>query len=103
MFFVNTNTCLATSYLKNKHKVTDETEVIGSVDFGAQGMTFSLHKLYYTAPGFVETLAYEISHEGGLKLTTLLVDYVSDKLIKEKGMDITKNSFLMHKLKLLCD
>lgn len=36
-------------------------------------------------------------------MTHLLVDYIVEHLIKEKGMDITQNKFLMNKLKLLCD
>jgi molecular chaperone DnaK (HSP70) len=75
----------------------------GSSIFGAQGLTFSIFKLYTTEPRIVETLSHEISYFGGIKLTHLLVDYIVSHLIKEKGMDISRDSFLMNKLKLLCN
>ena len=102
-FMVNSSLCVATSYLKNLKQGKDETEVVGVIDFGAQGLTFSQHKLYFTDPGIVETLSYSCSHLGGLKLTQLLVNHVAQQLVLEKGMDITKNPYFMHKLRLLCD
>ena len=51
----------------------------------------------------MEVLSHQFSESGGIKLTSLLVDYVVSHLIQEKGMDITTNKLLMSKLKLLCN
>lgn len=75
-FLVNSNACLAANYLTINHRDKDETEIIAVVDFGSQGMTLSLHKLYHTDPRVIETLYYNISHLGGTMITHLLVDYV---------------------------
>ena len=50
---VNTGLCVVTSYLKSQKKGKDETEVMGVIDFGAQGITYSQHKLYFTEPGLI--------------------------------------------------
>lgn len=43
--FVNTNNCIAVSYLKESGKRKDETEVIGIIDFGDRGFTFTICKI----------------------------------------------------------
>lgn len=45
--FVNVNNCIAVSYLKESQISRDQTETIGIVDFGDQGLTFSVNKLYF--------------------------------------------------------
>jgi hypothetical protein len=75
---VNVNNCIAVSYLKENKINRDETETIGIVDFGDQGLTFSINKLYFMEYGIVECLDYSISKIGGLMITHLLVDYVVD-------------------------
>lgn len=100
--FVNVNNCIAVSYLKANKISRDETETIGIVDFGDQGLTFSINKVYFMEHGIVECLDYCINKIGGLLITHLLVDYVVDELIAKKGMDIRKDSYLMQKLKIYC-
>jgi hypothetical protein len=51
--FVNVNNCIAISYLKDNKIDRDETETIGIVDFGDQGLTFSINKLYFMEQGIV--------------------------------------------------
>lgn len=36
-------------------------------------------------------------------MTNLLTDYIAEKLVREKGMDVTKTPKIMHRLKLLCE
>lgn len=74
---VNTNNVIASHYLKTYKRKRDDTEIIGIVDFGDQGLTFSLQKLYFMEMGMIECLDYSVSKLGGLSLTRILVDYVA--------------------------
>lgn len=76
IYFVNSNNCIATFYLKMNKKKRDDSEKIGIIDFGDVGMTFSIYKLYSTSLGIVEVLDHTISYIGGNCLTNILVDYV---------------------------
>ncbi len=43
--FVSTNNCIAVSYLKESGIKKDETEVIGIIDFGDRGFTFTICRI----------------------------------------------------------
>jgi heat shock protein 1/8 len=48
-------------------------------------------------------LKSEISHLGGNHITNLLSEYVGRQLAQAKGMDVSRTSKIMHRLKILCD
>jgi molecular chaperone DnaK (HSP70) len=100
--FVSTNNCIAVSYLKDIRKKRDETEIIGIIDFGDRGLTFSICKICSVEVGIVEVLRSEASQIGGNVLNGLLVDDIVEHLLKDKGMDVSKSPKIMHKLKILC-
>lgn len=77
--------------------------MIGVVDFSDKGMVFTIFKLYCTPIGILEVLSSSFTYVGGNMLTNLIVDYVVNELVTKKGMDISKVSKLMHKLKVLCN
>ena len=73
------------------------------IDFSDRGMNFIIYKIYSTPIGLIEVLSNSFTEIGGNMLTNLLVDHVVRELIVKKGMDITKVSKFMHKLKILCN
>ncbi len=101
--FVSTNNCIAISYLKESAKVKDDTEVIGIIDFGDRGFTFTICKIGSVEVGIIEILSCDVTHIGGNALTNLLTDYLAAQLVKNKGMDVSKVPSIMHKLRLLCN
>jgi hypothetical protein len=53
IFFVSTTASIAASCLKDEKIDKDGTKIIGVIDFGSQGLTFSAFKLHATEPGIV--------------------------------------------------
>jgi hypothetical protein len=45
--FVSSSACVATNYLKANQRDRDDTEVLGVIDFGSQGLTFTCYKVYH--------------------------------------------------------
>ena len=54
--FVSTSACIAANFLKSNQKSRDDTDVIGVIDFGSQGLSFSSYKLYHMEIGVIENL-----------------------------------------------
>jgi|LakMenEpi03Aug12_release.lakeMendotaPanAssembly.Ray.scaffolds.fasta_scaffold2463085_1 hypothetical protein len=45
--FVSSSACIAANFLISNKKSRDDTEIIGVIDFGNQGLSFTCYKLYH--------------------------------------------------------
>ena len=45
--FVSSSACIAANFLTKNKKGREDTEIIGIIDFGSQGLSFTCYKLYH--------------------------------------------------------